>query len=152
MSIELEHVFDYHVRLKPPVVVGQGAYGLRVFYEAVGGEVSGPRLNGQVLGGGGDWALVGSDGWARLDVRGQVMTDDGAAIYITYPGILQLNEAMMNATASGAGTGFDDQYFRATPSFETGDERYRWLTQSAFLARGRALEGGGVAYEVFRAA
>jgi hypothetical protein len=149
MSIELEHVFDFHADLKPPVAAGAGPYGTRVFFEATGGEATGPKLSGKLLGGGGDWALIGADGWLRLDVRGQIQTDDGAIVYMTYGGVLELNEAMQKATESGGETAFEDQYFRTTPRFETGDERYRWLTQSVFVARGRARPGG-VAYEVFR--
>jgi hypothetical protein len=148
--IELEHVFDYHAELAAPVVVGAGPYGTRTFYEVTGGEVSGPRLRGTVLTGGGDWALVGEDGWARLDVRGQLRTDDGAFVYTTYEGVLELNEAMQRALVNGGETDFGDQYFRTTPRFETGDERYRWLNHSAFVARGRKYSDG-VAYEVFRA-
>jgi Protein of unknown function (DUF3237) len=149
VSIELEHVFDYHVTLKPPVAVGKGPYGTRVFFEVTGGEVSGPRVNGSVLGGGGDWALIGDDGWLRLDVRGQIQTDDEAIVYMTYRGVLELNEAVQAAMAPGAETAFGDHYYRTVPEFETGDERYRWLTQSVFVARGRA-HPDGVAYEVFR--
>jgi hypothetical protein len=148
--IELEHAFDYHALLKPALWIGKGPYGARMFAEVTGGEVSGPALNGTVLTGGGDWALIGEDGWARLDVRGQVRTDDGAFIYTTYRGVIELNERMQQAVAAGGETAFDDQYIRTTPEFETGDERYRWLTQTVFIARGRAYSGG-IAYQVFRA-
>jgi hypothetical protein len=148
--MQLEHVFDYHVALKPPVPIGAGPYGLRMFYEVSGGEVSGPKLNGKAMSGGGDWVLIGNDGFARLDVRGQIETADGATVYMTYSGVMELNERMAKAAATGGETAFDDQYFRITPHFETGDERYRWLTQSVFVGRGRAHPGPGVAYEVFR--
>jgi uncharacterized protein DUF3237 len=148
--IELEPAFEYHALLKPPVFMGPGPYGTRMFAEVTGGEVRGPKLNGTLLSGGGDWALLGEDGWARLDVRGQIKTDDGGFVYTTYEGVIELNQAMQEAMASGGETAFDDQYFRTSPRFETGDERYRWLTQSLFIARGRAYPGG-VAYQVFRA-
>jgi len=48
-------------------------------------------LAGDLIGGGGDWLLIGRDGLARVDVRLQLPTDDGAAIYITYFGVLELN-------------------------------------------------------------
>jgi hypothetical protein len=144
--MKTEHAFDYQVRLAPPVLIGAG----RTFHEALGGEVRGPRVNGEVLRGGGDWALAGSDGFARLDVRGHVRTDDGAFLYISYVGLIELNEPMLAALASGGDTGFDDQYFRITPRVETGDERYRWMTESVFVGRGRTTSGPGVAYEVFR--
>ena len=148
--MELEHAFDYQVRLAEPVIIGAGGLGTRVFYEVLEGEVQGPKLSGTVLTGGGDWALIGSDGWVRLDVRGQVRTHDDALLYIEYAGLLELNEAVQKAVASGGDTAFDDQYFRITPRIETGDERYAWMTHSAFVGRGRTTSGPGVAYEVFR--
>jgi len=54
------------------------------------------------------------------------------------------------ALATGVGTTYEDQYFRTTPRFETGDPRYAWMNTSVFVARGRVREGMGVEYEVFR--
>ncbi|MBV9683550.1 MAG: DUF3237 domain-containing protein, partial [Solirubrobacterales bacterium] len=68
----LEFEFEYHAMLKPPVEIGPCPYGTRRFYEAVGGEVTGERISGRVLSGGGDWILIGPDGWGRLDVRAQI--------------------------------------------------------------------------------
>ena len=146
--MQLEFAFEYSAKLAPPVPIS----AQRIFYEVLGGQVKGPDIEAEVLSGGGDWGLIGDDGFIRLDVRGQVKTDDGAFVYVTYPGVLELNEAVQQAIASGGETGFDDQYFRITPRFETGDERYRWLTQTAFVGRGRLIAGPGVAYEVYRVA
>lgn len=149
-AIEAEHVFDYHALLGSPVPIGPGPFGNRVFYEAVGGRVSGPRVNGEVLAGGGDWALIGPDRWTRLDVRGQCKTEDEALLYFSYTGLIEPNEAVFEALASGGETAFEDQYFRIALNVETGDPRYRWLTQSALIGKGRICPGPGVAYEVFR--
>ena len=111
----------------------------------------GSASTGRWPGPGADWALVGPDGWARVDVRGQILTDDGAVIFVTYGGVLELNEKVMVTMAAGdQETAFDDQYFRITPCLETGDARYAWVNQAVFIARGR-LVGGGVMYEVYRA-
>ena len=139
--MELAFEFKYQVELKPPAMVGQGAYGTRMFFEVVGGTVEGERLKGKVQPGGGDWMLLGPDGWGRLDIRGILEADDGALIYLRYHGLLEMNEKVQQALASDAGTDFGDQYFRTTPVFETGDQRYAWLTQSAFVAEGRATPG-----------
>lgn len=115
-----------------------------------GGRAEGDRISGDLVGGGGDWLLVGPDGWGRLDVRGQIQTDDGAVIYLSYTGVLQLTETVMAAVASGTiGTEYDDQYFRSTPRLETGDERYAWVNQTLFVGRGKIIPGG-VEYEVYR--
>ena len=81
--MDLEYEFTYHATLKPPVIVGPGPYGTRLFFEVTGGRAEGARLKGTLLTGGGDWLLVGPDGWGRLDVRAQVVTDDGVVIYVS---------------------------------------------------------------------
>ena len=148
-GIQLEHAFDYYAELRPPVWFGGGPAGVRLFREVSGGEISGPLLNGTLLSGGGDWATIGTDGFARLDVRGQIRTYDGAYVYVFYEGLIELTPQVAAADASDGETGFADQYWRIAPRFETGDERYRWLTQSLFVARGR-IHPRGVAYETFR--
>ena len=57
----------------------------------------------------------------------------GASIYTHYTGLLELNDKVMTATASSAGTDWGDEYVRTTPQFETGDERYKWLTTNLFV-------------------
>jgi hypothetical protein len=142
--VELIHEFDVSGTLKPPV-----AFGSRMFLEIAEGKVTGERLNGTLLSGGGDWIVVSPDGWGQVDVRGQIGTDDGAFIYTHYTGLLELNDTVMNATVTGSATDWNDQYFRTTPRFETGDERYNWMTTSLFVAEGRRL-ADGVEYRVFR--
>jgi hypothetical protein len=132
-------------------MVGNGPYGARVFFQVTEGKATGARVNGTFVGGGGDWLLIGADGWGRLDVRSQIETDDGALLYLTYNGVLELTDDVMAATQRMAEeTGFDDQYFRMTPRLETGDERYAWVNQTVFVGRGRLIPGG-VEYEVYRA-
>lgn len=150
-AIELVPEFSYRATLKAPVDFGAGPRGVRMYYEVTGGEVSGERLSGTIGTGGGDWLLIGPDGLARIDVRFQFETHDGAAIYVHYEGVLELNDAVQRAMATGAGTEVADQYFRTTPYLETGDERYAWVNRSVFVAQGR-LVPGGVEYFVARVA
>ena len=151
MSLELTHEFSYWASLKPPIDFGAGPMGQRIYVEVTGGEATGARFNARAVGGAGDWILVGPDGFGRIDVRLQFETDDGAHVYVQYFGLLELNEVAAQALATGAGTAYEDQYFRTTPRFETGDPRYAWMNQSVFVAKGRLREGGGVEYEVYRA-
>ena len=148
--MELELEFTYEASLKPPLMIGAGPYGTRAFFAVSQGRVKGGRINGTFVGGGGDWLLIGSDGWARLDVRAQIQTDDGAVLYLTYHGVLELTETVRAATQTMAEeTDFDDQHFRITPRLETGDERYGWVNQTVLVGRGRLIPGGA-AYEVYR--
>ena len=150
--MNLEYEFSYKAGIAEPVAVGAGPYGTRMVFVVTDGSFEGKRLKGKILSGGGDWLLVGPDGWGRLDVRAQFLTDDGAALYLTYTGLVEMNEKAQQALASGGGTDFADQYFRTTPRFETGDPRYAWLNRTIFVAEGRLQPGRVVEYKVYRVA
>lgn len=143
--------FRFNVSLSAPVEFGSGPFGARMHFEVTGGRAEGERFNAEVLPGGGDWLLVGPDGLARLDVRAGFRTDDGALVYAQYTGLLELNETVAGALASAGSTEVDDQYFRSTPRFETGDERYAWMQESVWLSVGRLVDGR-VEYQVYRVA
>ena len=96
-----------------------------------GGEVSGPRLNGRVLGGsGGDWAEFRPDGTVATDARYMIEADDGTHILMRNRGFLwgRTPDVMprMREWMFGDGPQVDDSefYLRAAPSFEVGPERY----------------------------
>ena len=149
--MDLVHEFTIRATLKPPLSIGAGPVGTRMYYELNGGEVVGNRLNGAVLGGG-EWALIGPDGYLRVDVRAQIETNDGAFLYVQYSGLLEMNAAVQNATENQTGTEFTDQYFYTNPRFETGDARYSWLNTTFFIGEGRIIPGLGIEYRVWRPA
>ena len=149
--MNLVQEFTLTAALKPPLPIGNGPIGTRVYYEAAGGEIVGDRLSGTLLGGG-EWALLRPDGFIGLDVRLQVETHDGAYLYIQYTGLLEVNEAVQGALGGGVGTEYDDQYFYTNPRIETGDERYAWANTTFFIGEGRMLPNLGVEYRVWRPA
>jgi hypothetical protein len=151
MKMNLEFEFSYVATLKPPVEIGTGPFGNRSFFEVTGGTVEGKRLKGKVLPGGGDWIVIAPDGFGHLDVRAQLLTDDGAALYVQYEGVLEMNQKVADALSKGSSTDYGDQYFRTAPRFETGDPRYAWLNQSVFVGEGR-VGPGRVEYKVYRVA
>ena len=149
--MQLIHEFTLRATLKPPLEIGAVPIGTRSYFEIEGGEVSGARLNGRVLGGG-EWALVCADGYLRADVRIQVETHDKALLYFQYLGLLEMNPAVQTALASGGATEFSDQHFYTNPRVETGDERYAWTNTTFFIGEGRIIPGPGVEYRVWRPA
>lgn len=148
--MELVHEMTYHAMLRPPMPLGDGPFGTRMFLDVIEGNVEGPRIRGKFAGSGGDWLLIGPDGFGRLDVRAQIETDDGAFIYLQYYGLLEMNDKFKMAMGAAQATDFNDQYFRTAPRFETGDTRYAWLNQSFFVGEGRLYPGFGVEYRVYR--
>ena len=146
---KLEHLFSYTADIEEPQQsVGAGAFGHRMIARVTGGRVEGPRVNGEVLPGGGDWALIDGKNTLRLDARITLKTEDGALIFASYRGVITpVDPATVVKVISGRiePGGF---YYRTTPSFETGDERYAWLNTLVCVGVGN-LTKSGVSYDIF---
>ncbi len=146
---ELEHLFSYTADIEEPQQgVGAGPFGHRMIARVMGGRVEGPRVNGEVLPGGGDWALIDDENTLRLDARITLRTDDGALIFGCYRGVITpIDPATVIKVISGEAQP-GEFYYRTTPSFETGDGRYAWLNTMVCVGVGN-LSRSGVSYDVF---
>ena len=51
----LEHLFSYVVSLERPQMIGAIPEGIRAIFYVTKGEVTGPKLRGRILPGGGEW-------------------------------------------------------------------------------------------------
>jgi len=131
-GLKSELLFDMTATLEAPQQVGATHEGGRSIFYATGGTIKGPKVNGTVLPGGGDWFRMRSDGIGELDVRATFKTDDGALVYTHYKGVL-------NPTTG---------YFRTTPRFETSSEKYQWLTKLVAVGVGKAGQNA-VSYQVY---
>ncbi len=149
---ELVHEFDMRVEATLPDDAGTGPFGHRMIVNVTGGQVSGDRLTGSVVGASGDWLLVGADGFARLDVRTTVRTADGAVIYVQYFGVAgPMTRAVQEILAGGGSPmGYGEVYFFISPRLETGDARYGWVNQAVFVGQGRIVPGPVLEYRVYR--
>ncbi|NWF27388.1 DUF3237 domain-containing protein [Streptomyces sp. PKU-EA00015] len=149
-SIRTAHLFDIVVDLNPRLPIGSGPFGRRVLFGAAGGTFHGPRLSGDVVPGGGDWALFDSDGTMTLDVRLTLRTHDGALLHMTYGGRWVTPPTLRDAMTDPAERHRidpDRYYFRTNPLFETGAEPYTWLNGIVCVGSGYLVEGG-IAYKV----
>ncbi|HIF09512.1 MAG TPA: DUF3237 domain-containing protein [Sneathiellales bacterium] len=136
--MKLEHLFEFSVGVKKPAIAGATPTGQRMIADLTGGTFEGPKLKGTVRASGADWALVGSDGVIRVDVRAVLETDDGAVIYMPYRGRLVVNGAVGKVLSSGeGGTEYGDTYWITQVQFETGDERYTWLNSVMAVGEGK---------------
>ena len=93
---------------------------------------------------------MSSDGFWRPDVRVALRTDDDALVLMRYTGLVEQTESFAEAASNDRPTGWDDQYMRFAVSFDTGSERYRWLNESLFVARGHILGTTELEYEIYR--
>ncbi|SEG70049.1 Protein of unknown function [Thermomonospora echinospora] len=150
--IETAHLFDMVVDLDPALNFGNGPLGRRVLFGSAGGSFDGPKLHGEVLDSGGDWAVFRTDGTMNLDVRLTLRTHDGALVHMTYGGRLVTPPELRAALADPAESHRVDPtryYFRTNALFETGAEQYAWLNDVVGVGSGYLVKGG-VAYRVFQ--
>jgi hypothetical protein len=133
---QLTHVFSLRGELAPPLEYGQ-IEGLRKrFIPVTGGTVSGPRLQGRVLPGGGDWQSIGADGLSHVHARYSIQADDGTVIGVTNAGVRTASAAVMEKLVAGIEVGPDEYYFRTSPAFEVAAGPHEWLRRHLFVARG----------------
>jgi Protein of unknown function (DUF3237) len=118
-----------------------------------GGERTGERLRGSLVGAGADWGLIGPDGYVRVDVRTTPRTAHDAHVCFQCAGFIEVTPAFIALNnGEDVSTDFGDQYFFTSLRLETGDERYSWVNHTMFLGQGRLLPGPRVEYRVYRMA
>jgi len=153
-EITTAHLFDIVIDLNPRLGIGDGPFGRRVLFGAAGGTFEGPKLRGEVLAGGGDWALFRPDGAMTLDVRLTLRTHDDALVHMTYGGRwITPPELRADMTDPAKRHQVDPAryYFRTNPLFETGSKQYAWLNDIVCVGVGYLIEGG-IAYKVAQVA
>lgn len=113
--------------------IGASPFGDQRVGYVTGGRFFGPRINGIVLPGGGNWSRAGrlasGEAVGTFDARAVWQTDDGALIYLTYNGRSVVSDAVRAAFADPAAPPVDPAlyYLRIAPVFETASETYGWL-------------------------
>lgn len=131
-ALPVAHLFDMHVDLEPAQPIPT-PFGARMTFIVKRGVIDGPKLQGEILPGGGDWLLIGSDGVGRVDVRVTLRTHDGALIHYESRGMIKVPADGLARLGAGEVLPFDETYVRTTPKFETSDERYAWLSEIVAL-------------------
>lgn len=126
-------------------------FGARLCWQITSAELTGSRIHAQLAMPGADWIRLGADGIRRQDQRLTFVSDDDAVILLRYDNaLIRETPAFLAALRSGGQTDFADQYMRIVAQFDTGDDRYAWLTSSLFVGEGRAAKDGRIEYAIYR--
>lgn len=147
-ALPVEHLFDMHVNLQPAQPITTPV-GVRMTFITTGGIIDGPKLQGEILPGGGDWLIVGNDGVGRVDVRATLRSHDGVLIHYEARGIIKVPADGLQRLAAGEVLAFDETYVRTTPKFETADERYAWLSDLVAVGY-NVLSPNHIDYRIFQ--
>ncbi|KAF1813796.1 hypothetical protein P152DRAFT_472611 [Eremomyces bilateralis CBS 781.70] len=110
---ELKFLYTAYVLCTPDIAgQGQGPAGTRKTIPIVGGNVTGPLINGDIADVGADWGTVDPvSGVFSADTRYNIVTDDGAVIFLRTSGPTVGNTLHLRV------------------QLETGSEKYYWLNE-----------------------
>lgn len=132
-SAELRPLCRVSYEIGEPISVSSGAAGGRTVGEIISARFDGERLRASLKGvAAADWAFVEPSGRVLIDARLTIETDDGAVILVNYLGRMDARSGII----------YSSMYF------ETGDDRYEWLTRILGVAKGSA-RGPTVEYDVY---
>lgn len=139
----VEWEFDVRIQWDGRHPTGVFNAGQRIYNVALGGEFAGPRLQGRVVPGGGDWALMrpadapfeGNSKVERLftfDARYMLQTSDGVYIYVTNRGY--------GSRPPDTGGEVKKRRGISTPIFDTPlVSAYAFLSQNVYIGLSEAL-------------
>ena len=129
-----QFAFEAYVTVDKPLVVGTSARGLRRVVPITGGTVKGPRLNGRVVAGGGDWQVVRPDDVLDVEAKYTLEANDGTLIMVTNKGVRHGPKEIIEKMARGEPVDASQYYFRTTAQFEApNDSKHAWLNRSVFI-------------------
>lgn len=126
LPLDTEYLFTMDLTVGAPQPVSAG---LRVV-PVLGGVVSGPVLQGEVLGAASaDWLRVEPDGTAHMDVRFTIQAASGSLVYVSYSGIRTGSAEVLERLGRGEAVSPGDYYFRVALRFETGAAELAWMNR-----------------------
>ena len=136
----LSFAFEARVSIAPSERIGHGVGEELWFTPITGGTVEGPRLQGTVIPGGGDWSTKRGDA-TELDARYLLRAADGALIDIVNRGFWRATPEVEARAEAGEPLDESEYYYRTQPVFRTDAPAHRWLAETVFV--GMAREEGG---------
>jgi Protein of unknown function (DUF3237) len=137
INYKLDHMFSFAgqgAAGTAPEALGALPEGFRVNFYLAGGEVGGPAVRGKLRPVGGDWMTVRRDGVAIVDARATIETEDGALIFMTYPGMIDLGEDGFDRFQRGELAPVVQ--IRIAPKLSTAHAKYLWMNRLQYLGIG----------------
>ena len=132
-ALQTRFVFTITAHIGGVASIGDIGHGVRRIIPIIGGEVRGPDINGKVCAFGADFQIIRPNELIELEAKYAFETDDGAIIYVENRGIRFGPVELLQRLKQGEPVDPKLIYFRTTPKFETGAEKYRWLMQYLFV-------------------
>jgi Protein of unknown function (DUF3237) len=124
MTLELVPLATGRVSVAPLISIPNTPMGTRIIGELTAFDLEGDRLSAHQHGvAAADWATMSPDGTLiTIDIRVTLETDDGALLFAPYAGRIDMSQS--------------PTVVYSTPRFDTGDERYAWLSRIQAVGKG----------------
>ncbi|MEU4563295.1 DUF3237 domain-containing protein [Actinoplanes sp. NPDC023936] len=133
---QLVFAFEARVDVAASLDIGDGMY----FTPITGGTVSGPKLSGRVLAGGGDWSTTRGQ-VTSLDAHYLLEASDGSVIDIRNRGFWRASPEVDARVEAGEDLPETSYYYRTSPVFQTAAPAHAWLASTVFVGLARGERG-----------
>lgn len=143
----LSFAFEARVTCAPSERIGHGVGEELWFTPIVGGTMDGPRLQGEVVAGGGDWSTTRGEA-TELDARYLLRASDGALIDIVNRGFWRASKDVEARLEAGEEVDESEFYYRTAPVFRTDAPAHAWMASTVFVGLARQ-EGDQVCIRFF---
>lgn len=143
-ALHCKFLMQVRAQLDDPQILSGAPLGTRRILYVTRGSFSATGFEGELLPGGGDWVLLRRDGVAELDIRFTLRTEDAQLIYVRSGGIFDVSPRVSERIRKGEDVDPSEYYFRTTPVFETGSEKYSRLNRVVAVGVGRRTTTGMV--------
>src|SRR6201996_6971305 len=128
--LQTKYVFTITANIGPVTTAGDIGSGIRRIIPITGGEVKGEGISGKVCPFGADFQIIRPNELIELEAKYAFETDDGATVYVENKGLRFGPVDLLQKLKRGEPVDPALIYFRTTPRFETGAEKYRWLMEN----------------------
>jgi hypothetical protein len=132
---QLEYAFALRVYFAHRKKFGALPSGfVRGFTSAIGGDVSGPLLNGKVVPhSGGDWPAYWPNGGVEFSAQYLLEADDGTQIVIKNRGFRYANPEVTGRMERLEPVDPSEYYMRLSPFFEAPVGPHDWMNRTVFV-------------------
>jgi hypothetical protein len=147
-ELKSTYIGELRIEVTGSYLLGDAPLGRRRLDRLDRGHFKGPKIDAEIVSGGMDLLLGGTDGALRPDVRLVLKLDDGEILLILYRGVRHGTPEVMRRIASGEPVPPQEYYLRTGLVFETASAKYDWMNRIVGVGVGRR-EPGAAVYDVF---
>lgn len=147
-ELKSTYIGELMMEIAGSYMLGDAPVGKRRLDRLDKGHFKGPKVQAEMLTGGMDILLGGTDGAVRPDVRLILKLDDGEILLIQYRGVRHAPAEVMQRIAKGERVPPNEYYLRTGLVFETASKKYGWMNRIVGVGVGRR-EPSAVFYDVF---